>query len=297
MRKKVFVIVGPTASGKTELAHYVNDLTSFPIINADAYQIYKDMNIGTAKIKENDPYFLKYHLLSYVSPNLDYSIYHYQKDFRLEFEKIMKDNLGAIIVGGSGLYIKSSLYDYKFSKDKKEIEEDYSSLTNEELYDKIKEIDKDALDNIHINNRRRLIRCLSICLSNNENKSDLINSQKHELYYKDYDFYFVFLNPNREQLYENINKRTIMMFNEGLIDEVSHLIKNYDLSNPAKMAAGYLESIRYLNQEISLETAIELTQKRTRNLAKRQITFFKHQLPCKEFDNLDIAKEYIKDNI
>lgn len=297
MRKKIFVIVGPTASGKTEIAHYLFHLTNFPLFNCDAYQVYKDMNIGTAKIKENDPLFKKYHLLSYISPDKEYSIYQYQKDFRLEFEKALKDYDGAILVGGSGLYIRSSLYDYTFKEEKTDNEEDFASLTNEEIYEKIKLLDEKSLKNIHINNRRRLIRCLSIALNNNKNKSEIIDEQKHELYYKDYDFNFIFINPDREKLYENINNRCEKMFSEGLIEEVKNLLKKYELTSSSKMAAGYLETIQYLSNEISLKEAIEKTKKRTRNLAKRQITFFKHQLPCKEFSSLEEVKEYIKEII
>lgn len=293
MRKKIFVVVGPTACGKTELAHYIFNKTKYPLFNVDAYQVYKDMNIGTAKIKEDDPYYNKYHLLSYVTPDEEFNIFKYQKDFRLEFDKVIKENDGAILVGGSGLYIKSSLYDYDFSKDDKNIKIDFSNYSNEELYKKIQELDEKALENIHINNRRRLIRCLEIALNNNKNKTEIINNQKHELFYKDFDFYFIFINPNREELYLNINKRCENMFNNGLIDEVKNLLNNYQLTTPALMAAGYLETYKYLNNEITLIDAIESSKKRTRNLAKRQITFFKHQLPCIEFKSIEEAKIYL----
>ena len=136
-----------------------------------------------------------------------------------------------------------------------------------------------------MNNRKRVIRAIQIARTHDANKSESIDKQEHALYFKDETVMFYFLNPNRDELYEKINTRVDLMMNNGLVDEVKGLLKQYDFSTTAKAAIGYKEVIEYLDGKYSLEECVELIKKRTRNYAKRQVTFFKHQLPCLEFNN------------
>ena len=163
-------------------------------------------------------------------------------------------------------------------------------MTNEELYSLLQKLDYDASLSIHPNNRKRVIRAITIANNQKETKSENIARQKHELIYD--DIKILMLNPNREELYENINKRVDKMFELGLVDEVKKLLNKYQLSNTAKAAIGYKEVIDYLDNQISLEECKELIKKRTRNYAKRQVTFFKNQFELEMFENKnDLLKE------
>lgn len=294
MNKKVFVIVGPTASGKSEIARLFFEKYGYELINADAYQIYKQMNIGTAKIPKEDITYSHYHLLDIKDVSEDYSVYNYQSDFRRALSKILASSSGAIIVGGTGLYIKASLFDFEFSKEESIVDMTrYNKLSNDDLYKELLKKDPKSLEKIHINNRKRLVRALAIADSGPLNKSAQIEKQKHILFYNDIDFEFIFINPNRNDLYKKINERVDEMINKGLENEVSNLFKEGNISSSAYQAIGYKEFYSYFKGEINYEYCLELIKKRTRNYAKRQITYFKHQLPCKEFTSIDeIKKEY-----
>ena len=290
----LIVIVGPTGSGKTDIALKLADFYHAPIINADAFQIYQDMDIGTAKIDQGSDEYKKHYLLDIVKPNQSYSVKQYQEDFRNVYLKLKKDYKDIIVCGGTGLYIKAALYDYAFEDEEEADISDLENMSNEELANLLKELDPKALETIHINNRKRVIRAIQIARTHNINKSESIEKQAHVLYFKDEEVKFLFLNPNREMLYENINKRVDIMFEKGLIDEVKGLLNKYQLSNTAKAAIGYKEVIDYLEGKCTLDECKELIKKRSRNYAKRQVTFFKHQLPCKEYAS---KEELLKDMI
>ena len=281
----LIVIVGPTGSGKTEIALKLAEFYHAPIINADAFQIYKGMDIGTAKIERNSEDYKRHSLLDIVKPDEVYSVKQYQEDFRkqyLEYKKLYKN---IIVCGGTGLYIKAALYDYQFEDEEEADVSDLEDMTNEDLYKLLKKLDPKATETIHMNNRKRVIRAIQIARTHDVNKSDSIDKQEHALYFKDETVKFYFLNPNRDELYDKINTRVDLMMNNGLVDEVKGLLKQYDFSTTAKAAIGYKEVIEYLDGKYSLEECVELIKKRTRNYAKRQVTFFKHQLPCLEFNN------------
>ena len=287
-------IVGPTGSGKTDVALKLADFYHAPIINADAFQIYQDMDIGTAKIDKGSGDYKKHYLLDIVKPNQSYSVKQYQEDFRNIYLRLKKDYKNIIVCGGTGLYIKAALYDYVFEDEVEVDVSDLEEMSNEELANLLKELDPKALETIHVNNRKRVIRAIQIARTHDLNKSESIDKQAHALYFKDEEVKFLFINPNRESLYENINKRVDMMFEKGLIDEVKGLLDKYQLSNTAKAAIGYKEVIDYLKGSYSLEECKELIKKRSRNYAKRQVTFFKHQLPCKEYlTKEELLKELI----
>ena len=287
----IYVICGPTGGGKTNVAKVLSDIYNAPIINADAFQIYQDMDIGTAKIAKNSEDYNKHYLLDIIKPNQTYSVKQYQEDFRKVYNELKKKYQTIIVCGGTGLYLKAALYDYAFEEEQDADNSDLEKMSKEELFALLTKLDEKAAFNLHMNNRKRVIRAITIARTHNMNKSDTIDQQEHKLIVDD-EVKFLFLNPDRKALYENINQRVDLMFEKGLVNEVKELLNKYELSNTAKVAIGYKEVIDYLNNQCSLEECKELIKKRTRNYAKRQVTFFKHQLPCLEFANKeDLLKE------
>ena len=285
-----YVILGPTGIGKTNLAVDLANFLKCPIISCDAFQIYKDMDIGTGKITKSEDGFDKHFLINKVTPDEQYSVMQYQKDFREIYTTLLKENKNIIVCGGTGLYIKAALYDYEFESYFDDTS-DLEKLSNHELKKLLEKLDPESLKSIHVNNKKRLIQAISIARSCNETKSENIKRQKHKILFD--NVRFIFVNPPRENVYKKINNRVEKMFENGLVDEVKNLIKKYNLSRTAKEAIGYKEVIAYLNDEMTLKDCIELVKKRSRNYAKRQVTFFKHQFNCEEFDSLDKAKESI----
>lgn len=276
----LYIICGPTGSGKTEIGKLLSDRLNAPIINADAFQIYKDMNIGTAKIDKDDPYYARHHLLDIITPEEDFSVMQYQKLFHNCVEELSKEYKDIIVVGGTGLYIRASIYDYHFDEQKKDDVSDLEKMSNEELYQMLETLDKEACKTIHMNNRKRVIRAISIARTSTLTKSENINAQEHKIIYP--DVRILMINPDREKLYENINKRVDEMFVKGLLEEVKSLQKAYKFSITARAAIGYKEVLDALENNTSIDAAKELIKQRSRNYAKRQITFFKHQFPTIE---------------
>ncbi|MCQ2776227.1 MAG: tRNA (adenosine(37)-N6)-dimethylallyltransferase MiaA [Bacilli bacterium] len=274
----IYAIVGPTASGKTDLAIKLAKKFSCPIINADAFQIYQDMNIGTGKLSAKSKEYKMHYLLDVITPNETYSVKQYQIDFRKTLNQLLKIYPNVIICGGTGLYLKAGLYDYEFPDEEVPDTSDLEKLDNETLYQMLKEVDPKACETIHINNKKRVIRALSLARNHDENKSEIIDKQTHEMIYQDVKIYM--LSPDRTKLYENINHRVEKMFENGLVEEVKELLNKYELSVTAKAAIGYKEVLDYLDNKMTLEDCVALVQQRSRNYAKRQVTFFKHQLPC-----------------
>ena len=279
----IYVIMGPTCSGKTEIANILIDRLNCEAINFDAFQIYKDMNIGTSKLEQSDPHYSKYRLLDIISPSETFSVMEYQKLARKAINESLKEHKDVVLVGGTGLYIRATLYDYEFTEEKENDNSDLEKISNEELFNLLEKLDKEATEKIHINNRKRLIRAISMIRNSGVSKSERINSQKHQLMYD--NVRFLFISPNREKLYENINKRVLSMIDQGLVDEVKGLLEKYQLSITASQGIGYKEIIDFLYGKCSLNEAIELIQKRSRNYAKRQITFFKNQFEYELFEN------------
>lgn len=291
----IYVIIGPTASGKSDVANNLATFLNCELINADAFQIYKDMNIGTNKIDVNDPIRKKYHLLDIVTPEETYSVKQYQDDARKVLNPILKAKKDVIIVGGTGLYIKALLYDYIFSDEETSVNTEYEKLDNVALYDLLNSKDPKEAEKIHVNNRKRLLRALTLMDNNNISKSDLLAKQNHEYFYPKELIKIIYISPEREQLYKNINNRVISMVENGLIDEVKALSKKYNLSITSKQGIGYKEVLDYLDGLTSKEECISLIQKRTRNYAKRQDTFFKNQFT--NYKKYSSKEECLKDLI
>lgn len=270
--KKVIVIVGPTAIGKTNLSVNLAQEINAEIINGDSVSIYKKLDIGSAKVKLEEMNGVKHHLLDCIEPNIQFSAADFQKKARSLITNIDIP----MIVGGTGLYIKSTLYDYDFSAEKRDsnIEDFYKEYSNEKLYNILKELDIDSCINIHQNNRKRVLRGIELAT---QKKHVSKNNNKNIPLFKPF---IIYLNLNREELYERINQRVIDMINSGLEKEVFDLYEEGILIN----AIGYKEFYPYFKSEITLQQVIEDIQKNTRHLAKKQTTWFKNQMTTTFYD-------------
>lgn len=278
----IIVITGPTCLGKSETAVYLAKKMNAEIINGDAFQCYKQLNIGVAKPSDELLKEVNHHLYSFVDINHNYSIAEYQINLRAKINELLAKNKNIIIVGGSGLYIKSALYDYEFKENKTVDMSKYEKMDNRTLYDALKLIDSSEAEKIHFNNRKRLLRAIEIYLSEGKTKSTLIEEQKHKLIY---DVKFFVKNLNREVLYENINKRVDVMMKNGLFEEVKYLYSQYNHNLNALQAIGYKELIDVIENKDTLEHAIEMIKQHTRNYAKRQMTYIRHQFPVNFYEN------------
>lgn len=282
---KIIVIVGPTGVGKTKLSIELAKKMNAVIINGDSMQVYKSLDIGTAKIKESEKEGIEHYLFDICTPLEDYNIYKYQQDGRYLLDKFIKENRNVIIVGGSGLYLKSLLYDYKFQEES--IQDDYHDLTNEEI---LKEIKKNHETDIHVNNRKRLIREL--------NKIKNGNNIKTDIYKKLYDFTIIGLTCPRDKLYEIVDKRVDLMIEEGLVTEVKNLYNQGIRSKAIETGIGYKELYAYFDKQVTLEEAINNIKKNTRHFIKRQYTFFKHQMDVNWVNvNFQDFKETIQESL
>ena len=288
MNFMIYVVMGPTCSGKTELANYLIDKLNCEAINFDAFQIYKDMNIGTAKLSKDDPHYKKYHLLDIKTPNETFSVMEYQSLCREAISNLLDKYNDVVLVGGTGLYVRAALFDYSFEKEEAPVDDDLLKLSNEDLHKLLESLDVEESKKIHVNNRKRLLRAISLIRHSNKKKTDILNEQAHKPIYQDVKF--IFLCPDREELYKNIDERVLSMMENGLVDEVKYLLENYDLSLTAKQGIGYKEVIDFLENKTKYASCVELIQKRTRNYAKRQVTFFKNQFDSETYKNIEEAK-------
>ena len=269
----IIVITGPTAVGKTKMSIELAKKLNGEIINADSMQIYQGLDIGTARVTSAEKENIPHYLLDIKNPQELYTVYDYQKDARQVIKDIQNRQKTPILVGGTGLYIKAALYDYQFSTEEKQF--DYTTLNNQELLDRIKKYKIDI--NFDIQNRRRLIRVLTKLENNTYNN----NENAHILYP---DVYFIGLTTNRELLYSKINERVDEMFTAGLMSEVKKFYDQGINSKALKTGIGYKELYDYFSGKITLEECKELIKQRSRKYAKRQYTFFNHQLPIKWFN-------------
>jgi tRNA dimethylallyltransferase len=280
--KKVIAIVGPTAVGKTKLSIEVAKKFNGEIISGDAMQIYRGLDIGTAKITTEEMEGIKHHLIDEKNPDEPYSVAEFQKAVRAKIEDISTRGKVPIIVGGTGLYVKAVLYDYEFSETALTNEEQYETLTNEEVHEKLASIDPESAKMLHPNNRRRVVRAINIYYETNKTKSETLEKQDKKLMY---DVLLIGLTDERSVLYERINARVDNMIAHGLIDEVGALHHSGIVrETQAIQAIGYKEIYDYLDGMIDLETAVELVKRNSRRLAKRQYTWFRNQMDVTWFD-------------
>ncbi len=269
---KIIVIIGPTASGKTKLSISLAKELNAEIINADAVQVYKNTNIGTAKITESEMEGITHHMIDSESLDRKYTVYDYQRDARKILDNLIKENKNVVIVGGSGLYVKALLYNYNLEIESKENHNDYESSTNEELKQIVNSIDSN--NEIHVNNRKRMIRFINHFNSTNKViKNESIKDTPL------YDFKIIGLRADRKEMYNYINKRVDNMFDKGLLEEAKKL---YESGINTDSIIGYKELNKYFKGECTLEEAIDEIKKNTRHYAKRQVTWNNHQ-----FDNVN----------
>lgn len=280
----IICICGPTAVGKTKLSIELAKKYNAEIINFDSVQIYKKMDIVSAKVTESEKENIPHHLLDIKDYDEDYSVYDYQLDSRKIIDKLLKENKNIIMVGGTALYLKASLFDYRFNKEKKENK--YEDLSIDELYSRIIKIDKDS--KVDKNNKRRLIRELINLENNTENKLG------DNLLYD--NVYFIGLETDRKTLYNRINNRVDLMIENGLLEEAKYFYgKDY---KSVLTPIGYKELFKYFDNEISLEDAVDLIKKNSRHYAKRQFTFFKNKFDIKWFNtNYEDFNKTIKEVI
>lgn len=288
----ILVVCGPTASGKSKLALEIALKYNGEIINGDSLQIYQEFDIGTAKptLKEREE--VKHHLFDFVCPNSTYSVKEYQDQVRVIIDDIIKRGKLPIIVGGTGLYQKAALFDFAFEE---HCDFDASIFDNEDddsLYSKLLKIDPEAASKIHPHNRKRVIRALAIYYSTGNKKSEQEAKQEHRLIY---DAKFVGIDLERELLYSRIDLRVEQMLTLGLEKEVRYLYQKYGSSVQAFQAIGYKEWISYLKGEETFDVAINKIKQNSRNYAKRQMTYFRHQLPVVWCPNYESAYNYIEE--
>ena len=284
----IIVIVGPTGVGKTKLSVELAKKLDGEIINGDSTQVYRGLDIATAKVREDEKEGIPHHLFDIKDITEDYTVFDYQKDCRNIIDDILSRKKTPIIVGGTGLYIKAALYDYEFEDEVKH--EDYSSYSNEELYKKALEIDENLT--IHMNNRKRIERFLDYYLNNNES---IASKKKSENLIYD-NVIFIGLTTDRSILYDRLNARVDQMFNDGLLDEVRRIFDSNVRTKATLTPIGYKELFPYLEGKESLDVCVENMKKRTRNYAKRQYTWFNHQMKVNWFNvNLDDFNQTINE--
>ncbi|ADQ14681.1 tRNA (adenosine(37)-N6)-dimethylallyltransferase MiaA [Halanaerobium hydrogeniformans] len=279
--RDLIVLTGATAVGKTELSLEVADRLEAEIISTDSMQIYKEMDIGTAKAAQKVQEKIKHHLLDFIEPDQDYSVSEFQKDADQAIKNIKSRGKIPILVGGTHLYIKAVLEGFMLPKIEADqdlrnrLEELAEKEGNKKVHQILAEKDPKTAQKLHPNDLRRVIRAIEIFNQTGKKKS--VYKKEQKLRPPRYSVYKFALIRNRENLYQRINKRVDIMMEEGLLKEVEKLISNYDLSETAKQALGYKELIAYLNQEITLDKAVDEIKKRSRNFAKRQLTWLRKE--------------------
>ena len=296
-KQQVIVIAGPTASGKTKLAIELAKKINGEIISCDSMQIYKEMDIGTAKPTKEEQVEAKHYMIDIISPNERFSVSDYKKMAEKYIEEIVNRGKIPILVGGTGLYVNSLIYGIEYpemkfdEKYRKHLEERVENEGLEKLYEEAKKIDEKAMQNISPNDKKRILRVLEIY-----KQTGLTKTKQDELSRKNgpkYDYKVFAINLDREILYARINKRVDQMIKNGLIEEVESIYKKYNFFPTAMQGIGYKEVVQYIKNEITKEEMIEKIKQESRRYAKRQLTWFRKN---KEIIWLDGAND-IQNNI
>ena len=296
MNKKLkgIVISGATGVGKTDLSIKLAKRLNADIISADASQVYKFLDIGTAKVTEDEMQGIKHYMIDVVEPDEDYSV----GDFEVEVNKILhekeENDENVILVGGTGLYIRAITDGFSDlpTKDEK-IRKDLEEKSLEELQEILKELDLQAYNEIDLNNKLRLVRAIEVCKITGGKFSEL---RVKNIKKNNYNFLKVFLTRNREELYERINKRVDIMIQKGLVEEAKKVYNNYEDSLYKISAIGYKELFNYFDGKVSLEEAIEDIKRESRRYAKRQMTWFRKEKDYLIYNLSEISeKEIIED--
>lgn len=280
MKPKVIVIVGPTASGKTALSVELAKKINGEIISSDSMQIYKDMDIGSAKVTQEEMQGIKHYLIDFVSPDERYTVSDFKRDAEKAIEEILKKGKTPIVVGGTGLYTDSLVFGIEYQD--MNLDETYrnklmkiAETTNglEELWEQANNIDSEAMKKISKNDKKRIVRVLEIYNATGKTKTELeVLSRKNEV---KYDFKVFGIQMDREKLYNKINLRVDMMLQKGLEQEVKNLINKYSKFPTAMQGLGYKEVVEYFDGIISYDEMVEKIKQETRRYAKRQMTWFR----------------------
>ena len=271
----IIVVVGPTAVGKTLMGIELAKKFNGEVINADSTQVYRDLDIATAKVTSSEMDGIVHHLIDIKNIDEDYTVFDFQNDCRRCISDILSRGKTPIIVGGTGFYIKAALYDYKFDLESTSF--DYSNYSDDELYSRLLSIDPDTY--IHKNNRKRVERALSYYDSTGK-----VLSSKDKTDNLLYDCVFIGLTTSRDILYERINKRVDSMISNGLIDEAKRIYSTGIRSKAVMTPIGYKELFDYFDGNSDLESCIDIIKQRSRNYAKRQYTWFNNQMSINWFD-------------
>lgn len=298
--KKIIVIAGPTATGKTDIAIELAKKIDGEVVSCDSMQLYKYMDIGSAKPTEEEMSSVKHHLIDEIDPREPFSVAIYRDMAKAAINDIFSRGKTPIIAGGTGLYLNSLLYDMDFSNAEKDdelrskLEKEAEELGAEHIHSRLVELDPARAAKIHPNNVKKVIRALE-CAIRGDGIADFKELNERT---SDYDALLIGITRDRKELYERINLRVDIMIEEGLIDEVKHLM-NIGLSDSdiSMKGIGYKEVIDFLNGKVSLDEAVEKIKRNTRNLAKRQITWFKRYDDMKWIDISGLSKEDVVEEI
>lgn len=295
MSNKIIVIVGPTAVGKTYVSIELAKKLGTEIISADSMQIYKGMDVGTAKIKTEEMQGIKHHMIDLIYPDENYSVSDFKREAEKNIDEMISRGKVPVIVGGSGLYVNSLIYNLDFSNAKSnEKLRDYYTYYHKEhgedaLYEKLKKIDPESAEKIHKNNVKRVIRALEVYDLTGRKFSETNTDIRKKS--SKYDFILIGLSMDRKILYERINQRVDKMINEGLVEEVKSLLdKGFEKNLISMQAIGYKEIIEFLEGNITFEEAVNILKQNTRHFAKRQFTWFLKDENVKWFDIEDVNK-------
>lgn len=298
-KPKIVVICGPTASGKTALGIKVAQQANGEIISSDSMQIYKDMDIGTAKPTPEERAQAVHHLIDFVSPDQRYSVADFKKDATEKIEDILSRGKLPIIVGGTGLYVNSLIHNIEYKEEITDIEyrNELEKVDLETLYKQAQEIDPEAAAKVSQNDRKRITRILEIYHTTGKTKTQMEAESRKEV---KYDYKIFVLTPERDKLYERINLRVDLMMQAGLVDEVKQLLQKYKEFPTAMQGLGYKEVKEYLDGEITEEEMIEKIKQESRHYAKRQLTWFRQYKDATWLDtfdenNVNVILEKIKD--
>ena len=287
---KVLVIVGPTGVGKSSFAIECAKKYNGEIISGDSIQIYKGLNIGSAKIKKEETESIPHYLIDIKKPTENYSVKEFQDLARQKIEEIINKGKLPIICGGTGLYIKALLYDYEFFEEQ-EKDNQYEELSNEEIYKQIEAIDPKSLEIIHINNRKRLVRALNIINKHGTSITEIKDSQKHKLIY---DAKIIGLTKPKEKINNIVDLRVDEMINEGLLEEIQGLLdKGVTFENQSMQGIGYKEFKDYFNKTKTKDECINDVKTHTHQFIKRQYTWFNNQMNVEWYDNKEDASSSI----
>lgn len=301
----LIILTGPTAVGKTDLSIKLSKSLNAEIISADSMQIYKYMDIGSAKVTKEEMDGVIHYMIDEVTPDVPFSVSEFQMRSEKYIEEINKKGKNVLITGGTGLYLNSLIYNMDFAKSnanneiREKLEQELKENGIDYMHEKLRGLDEEAANRIHKNNTKRVIRAIEVCMSGQK----MNDFSKNLRYNEKYKPIIIVLNRDREVLYQRINKRVDIMLENGLLDEVKELLKmGYTKDMISMQGIGYKEMIKYLDGEYTYDEAIEIIKRDSRRYAKRQLTWFKRYQDAKWFDldkyqDIEILKEDIINHI